>query len=310
MQRGETRRVLRLAVWKRGKAMVGFSWGCRIGLLSVCMTLALGTCVTSAQESKPDGAPLTARAENATTTTPQDPPIDPRHPLYLPLQEAYKSRDALKAVKDYEAEFTKRELVGKKLHKTTMNLKLRAEPFSVYLKFIEPNAGREVIYVQGKNNNNLLVHETGFKAIAGTLSLSPTGPDAMADNKYPVTMIGMHNLLDKIIAQWEAEGKFGDIATQKYPDAKLPSKGSEPPVECIAYESTHSKPAKQFKYHTTRLWIDKKTSMPVRVEQLGFPHGASDKPPVVEEYTYANLKLNPKLVDRDFDKKNPAYAFP
>lgn len=292
-----------------GISRLRFSGG-RIGVLPVCVTLLVGWCAASAQDTKPDGAPLTARAENATTATPQDPPIDPRHPLYLPLQEAYKAREALKSVKDYEAEFTKRELVGRKLLKTTMMLKLRQEPFSVYLKFLDANAGREVIYVQGKNNNNLLVHEAGFKAIAGTLALSPTGPDAMTDNKYPVTMIGMHNLLDKIIAQWEAEGKFGDITTQKYPDAKLPSRGEEPPVECVAYEAMHSKPAKQFRSHITRLWIDKKTGLPVRVEQLGFPHAAGEKPPVIEEYTYNHLKLNPKLTDRDFDKKNPAYAFP
>ena len=261
-------------------------------------------------ESKKDEIPRTARAEagTATTASTQDlpvPPIDPAHPLYLPLLEAYKAREAMKGVNDYEAEFTKRELIGRKLLKTTMKLKLRHEPFSVYLKFLDPSAGREVIFVEGRNKGNLSVHEVGIRSIVGTLSLLPTGPDAMADNRHPVTMIGMQNLLDKIITQWEAEGKLGDVKTQKYPEAKLPSG-----EECVAYESLHPTQRNQFKFHITRLWIEKKTGLAIRLEQLGFPPAADKAPPIVEEYTYSKIKTNVPLGDRDFDIKNPGYAFP
>lgn len=257
-----------------------------------------------------DKVPQTARVEPSTTNagSAQDipvPPIDKQHPLFLPLVEAYKSRQALKSVKDYQAEFTKREFMGRRLNTTTMNLKLRQEPFSVYLKFVNPNAGREVIYVQGRNQNNLLVHEVGFKAIVGTLELPPTGPDAMTDNKYPVTMIGLKTMLDKVIKQWETEGKLGEVKTQKYPDAKLPSG-----EECVAYESLHPTPREEFPYHITRLWIEKKSNLAIRVEQLGYPQRNDKSPPVVEEYTYSKLKVNVSLADRDFDKKNPGYAFP
>ncbi|MFO1045717.1 MAG: DUF1571 domain-containing protein [Planctomycetaceae bacterium] len=261
-----------------------------------------------AQDSKP-GVPKTARAEaganaQANSQESPSPSIDPEHPLYLPLQEAYKAREALKGVKDYEAEFMKRELIGRKLLKTTMSLKLRQEPFSVYLKFLDLNAGREVIYVEGRNKNNLWVHEAGIKSIVGTLSLPPTGPDAMSDNRYPVTMIGLETMLDKVIKQWEAEGKLGEVKTQKYPSAKLPSG-----EECIAYESLHPTPRAQFKFHITRLWIEKKTGMAVRVEQLGFPQPGDKAPPVIEEYTYSKIKTNVSLTDQDFDTKNKNYQF-
>jgi hypothetical protein len=254
--------------------------------------------------------PLTARAEAGSTGagSGQDipvPPIDKQHPLFLPLQEAYKSRQSLKNVKDYQADFTKKELMGRRLLTTNMNLKLRQEPFSVYLKFVNPNAGREVIYVQGRNKNNLIVHEVGIKSIVGTLELPPTGPDAMADNKYPVTMIGLKTMLDKVIKQWETEGKLGEVKTQKYPDARLPSG-----EECVAYESLHPTPREEFPYHITRLWIEKKSNLAIRVEQLGFPQRNDKTPPIVEEYTYSKLKVNVSLADRDFDKKNPGYAFP
>ena len=255
------------------------------------------------------GAPLTARSEGpATATTDEttdEPSISEKHPLYLPLKEAYKAREALKSVKDYECEFMKRELMGRRLVKSTMALKMRQSPFSVYLKFLDANKGREVIYVEGRNKNNLQVHEVGIKSLVGTLSLPPTGPDAMSDNKYPVTMIGLAIMLDKVIDQWEAEGKLGEVQTQKYPDAKLPSG-----EECVAYESVHPTPRNQFKFHITRMWIEKSSGLVVRVEQLGFPQKADQAPPIIEEYTYSKLKTNVSLTDTDFDIKNPRYAFP
>ena len=232
------------------------------------------------------------------------PPIDEAHPLYLPLQEAYKAREALKAVKDYEAVFVKRELIGRRLQKTTMNLKLRVEPFSVYLKFLDANAGREVIYNEGRLNNQMQIHEAGIKSLAGTLLRAPNAPDVMAENRYPANRVGLKNMLDTVIKQWEEEGKFGEIKTQKYLNSKLPTG-----EECIAYESLHPTPRNQFKFHITRLWIDCKSGLAVRVEQLGFPQQGDKVPPVIEEYTYGSLKTNVKLTDYDFDVKNKAYKY-
>lgn len=234
------------------------------------------------------------------------PAIDPTHPLYRPLELAYKSQEALNGLKDYEALFVKQEVVDRRRKTTSMKLKFRDEPFSVYLLFVDPNKGREVIFVQGKNNNKLMVHETGVKAIVGTVALDPKSPDAMADNKYPVTMIGMKNMLNRIIAQWEAEGKFGETTVLFYSpkDTKL---GDRP---CSVIESQHPQPRDQFKFKMTRLFLDEETNYPIRVEQYGFPGKGDKQPPLVEEYTYSQIKANPGLTDKDFDHTNPSYAYP
>lgn len=241
------------------------------------------------------------------------PPIDPMHPLYRPLELAYKSREALNEVTDYEAIFTKTEFLPGKPQpvQTTMKLKLREEPFSVYLLFLSPkngpknpNEGREVIYVQGRNNNQLQAHGTGVSALVGTVSLDPKSPTAMADSKYPVTMIGMKRLLEKVIEQWENEGKYGECKVDYYPEAKLGD------VPCLAIESKHPQPRDEFKFHMTRLYLDDATQYPIRVEQFAFPRQAGQKPLLVEEYTYSELKVNSGLKDRDFDIRNPSYAFP
>ena len=42
-------------------------------------------------------------------------------------------------------------------------MKVRHEPFSVYMWFLKPFQGREVLYVDGQNNNEMVVLEAGLK---------------------------------------------------------------------------------------------------------------------------------------------------
>ncbi len=55
-------------------------------------------------------------------------------------------------------------------------------------------------------------------------------------------MLGMHHLLEKVIAQWEAEGKLGETSVLFYSpkDTKL---GDRP---CSVIESSHPQPRDQF----------------------------------------------------------------
>ena len=96
------------------------------------------------------------------------------HPLVRALKYARSSLKTVEAASDYSAEFVKRDIVNGQVHAHTTLLKYRAKPMSAYLKFKVPHAGREVIYVQGKNDGKLLAHETGLASLIGTISLLPT----------------------------------------------------------------------------------------------------------------------------------------
>lgn len=229
---------------------------------------------------------------------------DPQHPLAPALEHAYQAREALMQVADYEATFSKREVVGRRPTASKIRVKLREQPYSVYMQFDNPHKGREVIYVTGKNNGMLLAHEEGIRRVAGTVSLAPDSEDAMEDNRYPITMVGMRNLVSKVIEQWEAEMKYGEVDVKYYPNARLGE------TDCKVIETQHPQPRKQFKFQMTRLYIDKATGFPVRVEQWAFGETPQSKPTLAEEYTYTNIRANLGLTDRDFDQTNPNYAFP
>jgi outer membrane lipoprotein-sorting protein len=226
-----------------------------------------------------------------------------QHPLLPAIRVAQSSREALNQVKDYEADFTKRELIGKRIQTQTTTIRFREEPFSVYLKFQKPNAGREVIYVEGRNEGKMLVHEVGVKSLVGTLALSPSGNEVMAENRYPLTKVGIANMVDTLIEQWQMESKYGDVDVKYFPNAKLGSR------DCKVIQTTQPQPQRHAKFHITRLYIDRETNLPIRAEQYGFPQAPGQQPDLIEEYTYANIRTNIGLTDLHFDVKNPEYGF-
>jgi outer membrane lipoprotein-sorting protein len=208
----------------------------------------------------------------------------------------------LKKIKDYDATFSKRELVGRKLIQSEMYIKFREQPFSVYIKFLNPHAGREVIYVAGMNKGKLLAHGAGITSIVGTIKLNPDSKDAMEENRYPITMFGMSNMVQTLITQWEADEKHQDCVVKFFPNAKLDK------VDCKVVETSYPKQVPHAKFHMTRLYVAKESGLPVRVEQFGFP-APGGQPPVIEEYQYSNIRTNLGLTDYDFDTKNKSYDF-
>ena len=241
-----------------------------------------------------DDAPKVAKRNDATTGDTQK--------LGAAIKLAKDAQASMKKINDYEATFNKKEVVGNKLISSEMFVKFREQPFSVYIKYLNPHAGREVIYVAGKNRGKLLAHAEGVAAIVGTLKLSTDSRDAMEENRYPITMFGMSNLLTTLIQQWEAEEKKDDAVVKFFPNAKLDK------VDCKVAETSYAKQVPHAKFHMTRLYIAKESGLPVRVEQFGFP-ADGQQPPIIEEYNYTNIKTNVSFTDADFDTKNKAYGF-
>ena len=102
------------------------------------------------------------------------------------------SRAAVSEIKDYSAIFTKTERIKGRLRKQVMEMKLRAQPFSVHLRYqSKKEAGRQVLYVAGRNDGNLLVH--GYKG-RGALRLNPRNPFVPAENILVATDCGMKYL--------------------------------------------------------------------------------------------------------------------
>ena len=58
------------------------------------------------------------------------------------------------------------------------------------------------------------------------------------------------------------------------------------------------------------MFFDHELGFPVRYETYGWPAKTGEEPPLIKEYTFADVKLDQGLTDADFDIANPAYHFP
>jgi hypothetical protein len=288
-----------------GSRPVLFAIACGIGLFLYASAAAVGdeppkvsSRITTNNANVANGAPNNANAASVR-----------EHQLVPFLQLARSGRDAVTAVRDYEANFTKQELVGRTLYSGRMAMKLRHDPFSVYLKFIDQNNGREVLYAGPRYQFKMMAHEAPgtLSAIVGTISLEPNSARAMAEGRHPITEIGMAKMMDSLIRQWEGEMKFKDPQDPKvyyYPDAKLAGQ-----IACKAAITRHENPQHPFRFYETRVFFDKKSNFPIRLEQYGFPDQAHPQAYLVEQYIYTNIRTNVGLSDNDFDLRNRNYHF-
>ena len=243
------------------------------------------------------------------------------NPSGHPLDEALRiAREGLQEIRtninDYTATLVKREMIdGVVGDYEYMFIKVRNRrisagrvvvPFSVYLGFLKPATikGREVIYVEQKNDNKMVAHEGGFKGrFLPTVWLKPEGAFAMRGQKYPLTEIGIENLVLKLIERGEQDRKHPDVKVDFRKNAKINGRS------CTVLQVTHPEYRPDFDFSLGQIFIDDEMNIPVRYVAYDWPQASGQKPQVMEEYTYLNVKVNVGLTDADFDPNNPNYNF-
>ena len=220
------------------------------------------------------------------------------HPLAKALKYARTSLAAAEALPAYTATLTRRELVDGEPTSGTIALKFRSEPFSVYMRFVNPeNRGRQVLFVKGAHGNKMLAKEaTGMKSMMGTVELAPDSSLVMSQSRYPITSAGLANLARGVIRQWEKESNFGECEVKYFAD---PPPLAGRPV--VVIESAHPVPRRDFPFAKTQLWMDKETKLPVRKMQWEFRRGGG-KPVLAEDYAYTDIAPE-RLTAADFDRR-------
>lgn len=228
--------------------------------------------------------------------------------LEAAVRWAESSVDDVRKIRDYTCTLIKRERVGGRLvGPQYMALKVRQEPYSVYLRYLAPQAVRnqEAIYVEGRNDGKVLAHPTGLRQrLVGTVALKPTSPIAMRGNRHPITEVGLGRLVQKLAVLGRRDLDEGrDAETRSTPGVLLNGR------PCTVVEVRHLRADDSVEYHLAKIFIDEQLVLPVRFEAYGPPPAAGGPLPVLEEYTYVDLKLNNGLSDADFDPANPQYGF-
>jgi len=205
-------------------------------------------------------------------------------------------------IQDYSCKFAKQERIDGKLQSAQhMQMQIRHEPFSIYLRFIKPKKGQEVLYVDGQNDNRIVALASGWKRNIGKLNLDPNGSMAMDGQKYPITKAGVRNLTRELITIAENDMQYGECEVTNYPDVKVAGRPA------VMIEAKHPVPRREFRFHIARIYIDKEYRIPVRFEAYKWPKSEGEQPPLEEVYVYTNFEFNHGYTNEDFSENNPEF---
>lgn len=262
-------------------------------------------------------APLAATGDFPRNAEPQHPasyqialalnsPAPGEHPLLPAVRWAKECQHNMRNIHDYSAKMAKRERIDGVLSDYEyLKVKVRHEPFSVYVAFIGPAKlkGQEAIYVKGRNDGKLLAHANGVKKIFGTVSLHPDSMLAMTGNRYPITEMGLRRLTERLIEVGEHDSQFGECEVKAFPNTKINGR------DCVCLRVVHPVQRREFIFSMAKIYVDSEHNVPVRYEAYDWPREPGGEPLLTEEYTYLDLKLNNGFTDRDFEVTNPEYQF-
>jgi hypothetical protein len=245
-------------------------------------------------------APGFAPAAPPVTTQPAAQPA-PQDPMDYPLRLVADAAAAFQNVRDYTCLFIRREQVNGQLQaESVMNMRVRQQPFSVYLRWLGPKdlAGQEVVYVAGRNGNNLRVHATGIRGTVGFISIAPNDPRAMAQSRHPITEAGIGNLIASLQRNWTQERGQGrtQVRVADFDYARR---------KCTRVELTHTNDAVARRFYAARsvIYFDKETRLPIRAEAYDWPRaGGPPEGDLLEVYSYVDLRFNVGVGEETFNR--------
>lgn len=228
------------------------------------------------------------------------------HPLMPALRLAEVSLQKFdQEVSDYSAMMIKQERIdGVLAPQETAYIKVRNNPFGVYMFFLKPNKGQECLYSEsssaGEEQGKLNARGSGMLKRLGVMSLDPNGRIAMKGQKYPISKLGLRNLMTELIMVAKNDVNFGEceVRNAQCNINKRP---------CTLIEVVHPVKRNNFRFHKAELFIDNELQIPVRYAAYLWPDVPGGQPPLEEAYTYLNIKFNNGFTDLDFDKNNPEY---
>jgi len=237
------------------------------------------------------------------------------HPIEAAIRFAQAHLDYIRTnVRDYTMLLVRRERVAGQLRGFEYaRVKIREQrmidgvevPFGAYMKFLKPNSmrDREILFRPNHHDGEMLVRNGGRTLANFTLWLDPDCKMAMRDNRYPITDLGLENLVCRLIEVAESDRRYGECDVNFYKDAKIDGR------PCTVVEVIHPVPRDHFLFHVARIFVDHELHVPIRYAAYSWPEEEDDPMPLLEEYTYRNLNFNVGLSDSEFDQNYPEYKF-
>ena len=210
----------------------------------------------------------------------------------------------LRRTRDLRGTLMKQERIGDRLEPmATIHFKVRKRPLSIYLRWIEPSSGRELIFEQKKRGNHVLAHEgPPLRAVSPDVLMPLRHPLAMKFSRHPVSELSLQYIIQQMPAY------LADAKANPGLEIAFEENQSVHDVPCVHIRFRH--PAETMgpeDYCRFDLYLDQDSKMPLRWERYAFAEDGSEE--LIEYYEIKEYVRNPNLEDADFDPANPEYGF-
>ncbi len=231
-------------------------------------------------------------------------------------------------VHDYTARFVKqeRDAEGNLGEVAEMKMKVMPRhrdgkldaPMRVYLDFQKPasQVGREVIWAEDLYDGQLVVHEGGFFGML-TVRLDPNGFMAMRGQRFPINQIGLTRLVELLVERGTLDLDNPDISV-------VITKGHQfDGIETELIQVKRAKPSGlENDFSLAEIVVDRNRMLVLQYRSFGWNETAAvaspslakgadhASPPLIESYSYHDIKTNVGLTRSDFDPENAEYRYP
>lgn len=195
---------------------------------------------------------------------------------------------------DYTSVFTKQERINGVLGKEQKtSVRFREAPFSVAMTWLtNPPMGDRILYVEGRNNNEMRVRPTSAflqALLPGGVSRKPQCDDAKKASLRTVDLFGFERLLKSLLDVYQEGKRNGDLREAFGGHYTLDDQDT---LRLVRYLTSRDKDYPAYK---TVTYVDVKHLVPVMIE--GYDWETDD---FLFRYTYSDVKFNVGLTEADF----------
>ncbi|MGB8853991.1 MAG: DUF1571 domain-containing protein [Pirellulales bacterium] len=280
-------------------------------LLSLSGTLSALQSVDAQQAGAPATSPTSATTTKSFRPAVSGPRTVSDHPLAWVLKFAHEERAYLQqTIRDFTCRVTKRERIDGELQDYYhIDMRVREQnhavgqmtkPFSVLLQFLGPPdvEGRRALFVDGLNDNKLLVRKGGRRFGYMVLAVDPFGPSVKRESLMPITEIGFSHLLDRTIRTLQQDVAADPSGANTIVEHITTATINDRP--CHMLRITHPVRRDGLQFFSASMSIDAELHVPVRFDVYDWPEAPGQPPPLQAEFTYTNVTINANLDDATF----------
>ena len=192
-------------------------------------------------------------------------------------------------VQAYSATFYKQERINGKLKPIEkIDVRFKEQPFSLLMEWRE-NAGPidKLLYVEGSNDDQMIVHPAGLFAWIKSVKRYPTGADARKSSRRTCNQFGFSRAMADMIQVYRQAQQAGDLEMVSL------GRTSRQGRDCVTFER-RLPPNSQYPCARMVVDFDLEYLLPIAVASYDW------QGELLAQYTYSDLDFNTTLAAADF----------